>query len=447
MVIASNITNLQFMNKSVLFLLGVLLIPLLNYAQEKVIIMGEVVHELTGNPIENVHVKVNQRNVIGRTATSGSFILKAKKVKPLTVVFSHVSFKTVYEPVDVSKDTIVLNIKLSPKVVQLIEYDHNVSGLPEAVFKSTKISIADYEFFEDKYIFLVYGKRLNKDSELYLVNEHEEIISKHFVPGEPVELYSDYMGNVNLICKNSIYRVGVNKDKISIYELPLENFNQLIKPISDTLESSLLFSDFMRQFPRFKYYAFSPEDTVVKEIKEIVHKDMDWRYNFEYHFLSNADKQFAKRMAKRFKGLDKFDIAASLTGFSSSFLYEEVYAPLFVIDDTINIFDHHEALIWKFIDDTVQVDSVPFTYHQPKRKNEWKRELIMDEVNGKIYGVFLKNGYYYLKEINNSNGAIVNEKKLHFQFVEKLKVKDGFIYYTYKPRQSLTKKFLYKEAF
>ena len=98
-------------------------------------------------------------------------------------------------------------------------------------------------------MFLVYGKRLNKDSELYLVDENENIISRHFVPGEPVELYSDYMGNVNLICKNSIYRVGVNKDKISIYELPLDDFNQLIKPIVDTLDGTILFSDFLEQFP------------------------------------------------------------------------------------------------------------------------------------------------------------------------------------------------------
>ena len=72
---------------------------------------------------------------------------------------------------------------------------------------------------------------------------------------------------------------------------------------------------------------------------------------------------------------------------------------------------------------------------------------ILDEVNGNIYGVFLKNGYYYLKEINVSSGKVVSEKKLTYQFVSKLKIRDGYIYYTYKPKQTLQKKFLYKEAF
>jgi hypothetical protein len=213
------------------------------------------------------------------------------------------------------------------------------------------------------------------------------------------------------------------------------------------LESSILFSDFLTQFPRFKYYAFNPEDTSIAVIKEVIHKDMDWKYNFEYEFLCNADKQFAKRMAKRIKGYDRYDVAASMTGFSNGFLYETVYAPLFVINDTINIFDHSESKIWKFIEDTIDVGEVSFNYHKPKKKSTWKRRLIMDEVNGKIYAVFLKNGYYYLKEIALNSGRIVAERKLTYQYVSKLKMKDGYIFYTYKPKQTLQKKFLYKERF
>ena len=43
------------------------------------------------------------------------------------------------------------------------------------------------------------------------------------------------------------------------------------------------------------------------------------KYNWEYEYLSNAEKQFAKRMAKRLKGYDKYDVAASMTGFSDGF--------------------------------------------------------------------------------------------------------------------------------
>lgn len=416
-------------------------------AQNNIIILGKVLDSETNKNIENVHIKVNKRNIVVKTDAKGNYELILEKKKRITLVFTHVAYDTNYEPIVSMQDTIVLNIQLKKKVEELPEYDFSDDGKPKIVFKSAKISIADYEFYEDKYLFLVYGKRLNKDSQIYLVDEKENIISKHFVPGEPVELFTDYLGNINLICKRAIYRIGVQNEKVSIYELPLDDFNQLIKPIVDTLENSIIFSDFLRQFPRFKYYAFNPEDTSISIIKEVVHKDMDWKYNFEYEFLTNSEKQFAKRMAKKLKGYDRYDIAASMTGFANGFLYETVYAPLFVINDTINIFDHSESKIWKFVEDTVEAGKVDFVYHKPKKKSSWKRRLIMDEANGKIYAVFLKNGFYYLKEIDSSSGKIVAEKKLTHQYVSKLKMKDGHIFYTYKPRQTLQKKFLYKERF
>lgn len=416
-------------------------------AQENITVIGSITDEATGKAIEDVHVKVHLRNIITKSNTQGNYQITFQKKERISLIFSHTSYQINYELVSTNKDTLHLNIKLKLKTESLPVYNFNTDGAPETVFKSAKISIADYEFYQDKFLFLVYGKRLNKDSEIYLVDEQENIISKHFVPGEPVELYSDYMGNVNLICKTAIYRIGVQNNKVSIYELPLDEFNQLIKPIVDTLEGSIIFSDFLKQFPRFKYYAFNPKDTSVAIIKEVTHKDMAWKYDFEYHYLSNAEKQFAKRMAKRLQGYDKYDVAAHMTGFSNDFLFEEVYAPLFVINDTINIFDHYEDKIWKFVDDTIEIDSIPFDYHKPQKKSEWKRQLIMDEVNGKIYGVFLKNGYYYLKQIDHNTGEVIEEKKLYYQFVDKLKIKDGFIYYTYKPRETLQKLFLYREKF
>jgi len=416
-------------------------------AQKTIVIIGKVTSAEIGTVIENVHVKVNQRNIVTKTGVDGKYELVFQKKDRMTLVFSHISYQVQYEPITYQEDTIVLNVQLKKKVIELPLFYAGEDSKPEVVFKSGKINVADYEFYEDKYLFLVYGKKLNKDSEIYLVDKDEQIISKHFVPGVPVELYTDYLGNVNLICKNAIYRIGVQHEKVSIYELPMEEFNTLIKPIVDTLEGSYIFSDFLEQFPKFKYYAFNSEDTSISVIKEMVHKDMAWKYIWEYEYLNNADRQFAKRMAARLKGYDKYDVAAAMTGFSNGFLYETVYAPLFVINDTINIFDHSESKIWKFIDDTVEVGAIEFLYHKPKKKSSWKRELIMDEVTGTVYGVFLKNGFYYLKEINPSNGKVVAEKKLFYQYVSKLKIKDGYIYYIYKPSRTLLKKYLYKEPF
>lgn len=416
------------------------------FAQKNVVVYGNVFDSQTKQPIVLAHVKILNQNNITSTNENGFFKLLVYAQQRTTLAISHTSYNTIYEVINAEKDSVFVTLYLDKKNVELPAFTLENNTKPIPVFSSVEINIFDYEFYQDKFVFIAYAKNPAKDSKLYLVDEQETILTSHFIPCEPTELYTDYQGNINLICKNAIYRVVINNaTKIELYKLPLEDFYQLVKPILDTLEKSILFSDFLQQFPRFKYYAFNTNDSSLSIIKEVVHKDMDWQYQYEYYNLTNAEKQFAKRMAKKFKGYDKHDIAAAMTGFANNFLYEEVYAPLFVINDTIHIFNHYENQILKFVYDTVQVDSVAIDYHLQQNNSKWKTKLFIDELNGKIYGLFTKQGFNILKEINTNSGKIAKETKLQHQFVSKIKIKDGFAYYIYKPQQSLQKKFLFKE--
>ena len=68
----------------------------------------------------------------------------------MTLVFSHVSYETNYEPIVSNQDTLYLNVSLQKKIESLPIYDFAEDGKPKVVFKSAKINIADYEFYEDK---------------------------------------------------------------------------------------------------------------------------------------------------------------------------------------------------------------------------------------------------------------------------------------------------------
>jgi len=417
-----------------------------SFGQKNIFVRGTIIDSETKQPIALAHIKIHNQNIITKTDEQGAFNMYFYAQKRTTLVISHTSYQTTYEVVNAEKDTLNLTINLEKKTVELTTFTVEDNSKPIAVFKSVEISIADYEFSKDNFIFIAYEKNPAKDSKLYLVDKQQTILATHFIPCEPVELYTDYLGNINLICKKAIYRIEIsNQNQITLYKLPLEDFYQLIKPVIDTLGKSIIFSDFLQQFPRFKYYAFNTEDTTMSIIKEVVHKDMDWQYQYEYYDLNNAEKQFAKRMAKKYKDYDKHDIAAAMTGFASNFMYEEVYAPLFIINDTIHIFDHYENEIAKFIYDTVPTTNVAIDYHIQQNGSKWKKQLFMDELNGDIYALFLKQGYFILKKINTQTGSVISETKLQHQFVSKIKIKDGYVYYTYKPQQTLQKKFLFKE--
>jgi len=189
--------------------------------QHKIFVRGKITDILTGKGIENVHVKVQHQNIITKSDDKGYYNINFFSKKSITLVVSHIAYKVTYKTLQLLADTIVVNMALTKKIAQLPTVAIHGKNQPIAVFRSTKISIADYDFKNDNFIFLVYDKRLNKNSELYLVDENENIIAKHFVPGQPVELVTDYLGNTNLICQNYVYRINVMRHKLSLTQLSL----------------------------------------------------------------------------------------------------------------------------------------------------------------------------------------------------------------------------------
>ena len=53
--------------------------------------------------------------------------------------------------------------------------------------------------------------------------------------------------------------------------------------------------------------------------------------------------------------------------------------------------------------------------------------------------------FAYLKHINSRTGEVTTANKLFFPYAEKIKVKDGYAWYVYRPFESLQARFLYKE--
>ena len=62
-----------------------------------------------------------------------------------------------------------------------------------------------------------------------------------------------------------------------------------------------------------------------------------------------------------------------------------------------------------------------------------------------IFGLFHKGGITILKSIDIHSGKPNQYFELGFKYVEKVKVIDGYVYYIYRPFESIQKKFLYRE--
>jgi hypothetical protein len=91
------------------------------------------------------------------------------------------------------------------------------------------------------------------------------------------------------------------------------------------------------------------------------------------------------------------------------------------------------------------VDSLPIFYHLDARKSGWQQPLVQDRVTHKIYGIFMQNGFTYLNEINPMTGEISKSFKLNFKYIEHIHLVGDYVYYVYRPYESVQKKYIYRE--
>ena len=90
-------------------------------------------------------------------------------------------------------------------------------------------------------------------------------------------------------------------------------------------------------------------------------------------------------------------------------------------------------------------DSVSISYHQNPRKTGWKKRLYQDEETKEIYTYYIYRQDQYIAKLDKKTGLMGPMLKLHFRYVDDIKIKGGKVYYIYRPFESYQNKFIYRE--
>ena len=413
------------------------------------VIKGRVSDSETKQAVEgSVNIRVIDHYLGEKTNREGYYELALPKKNSFQLEFSHIGYstqsKTIYRYQFKNSDTLELNIELvfSPFELETIEIADK--PIPVPVFKSEKESVADFEFYGENLLLLTYEKRLEKESKVLYVTEEQDLISSFFVPGLAKELYTDFLGNVYAVCEEKIFQIEIKNDNLVLFEISVDDFETIIKPCVDTLAENIYFSTYNPDFPAFDYYAFNTMDSTYKYLQYIVHDYHMEIFRAEYKYMSGRDKLEAFRKELE-TGIDKEIIAGFMTGYSRSMNYKPLYAPLFVIKDTVMIFDHYSGQLFKYDPAHQPIDSISIDYFNTRKRSEWRQQLLKDEITDRIYAVFQRVGKMYLKEISTETGKVIGENQLYYRYVENTKIKDGYAYYIYRPFESTQKKYLYRE--
>ena len=413
------------------------------------ITVSGIVTDVDGHPIANARYYFgNTPNSRIKTDAKGKYSVKFEIGKQDTLKFRHVGFNNFdlrITPRMVRKaknSRINKDIILPDKVGIVIVVTSNV---PDTVFGTQEYSVADFEFDNTgQVVLLTYQKTLKKGSVIRLLDTNQNVIDSYYVEGKAIELRTDFRGNVHLIAEERVYLVETKQNSIKLYLESRDYYFKYVAPLIDTIGSKLYFSNYSEIYPAFDYLEFDRKDSVYKKIMAVEDTSMMEQYRAEYKFVDVRTKLWAHNKQIE-TGIDK-EIWVGASVFSNSIYYEPLYAPLFKVgEDSIFVFDHYKDLLFKYEPTLGFVDSTRITYHKKARKSGWEQPLIQDRKNDQIYTSFLRNGYTYLSEIDCSTGQIRKSFRLHFKYVEKIRIINGYVYYIYRPFESIQKKYIYRE--
>lgn len=422
----------------------------LNAQVDSVLVRFEIVDKTYQEGIQNVNatLQINNKTIMRSSNSKGRISVYVPNNAQLNYQLTHPLFESYSGTKKValksSTDTSFISVEmLSYKGKTLNSVTVKAPGIPDTVFESKRLSVADFELLRNgQMVLLAYPKQLKKGSEL-LLYDGVEVVNSFSVPGTAEELVRDYRGNPHVLCKDNVYGLYVSNSQIGISTLDKAYYLKYLAPIVDTNYSKMFFSNFSKDYPAFDYYAFDQFDSTYSKIIEIEDELMMELYRSEYKWVDVRTKLWAKN--KEYEtGIDA-EVWVGANYFTQSLYYKELYAPMFVKNDTVFVFDYYKDKLFKFDAAGNRLDSVAIYHHYQPKTTGWKKQLIQDQATGEVYAVFDIAGFTYLGLVNLQTGEIKEKVKLEFRYIDKLAIQDNFVYYIYRPFESTQKKFLYKE--
>ena len=293
------------------------------------------------------------------------------------------------------------------------------------------------------YYYLPTDKTLKKGSHIKLFKNDTTELDSYSILEESIELKADYRNNIHLITTENVYLVLINNDKIRLLREDKQHYYKFVAPIVDTLEDRIYYSNYSEIYPAFDYIEFNKTDSVYKSMLKVVDEPMMEQYRAEFKFTGVRTKIWAHNKQIE-TGIDK-EIWVGAAVFTKSVYYTPLYAPLFIKEDSIFVFDHYKDKLFKYVTDRGVVDSVSIDYHFNSKKTGWEQPIIQDRKTEVIYTLYNRNGYTFLSVINSVTGKVVKSQKLFYKYIEQIQIIGDKIYYIYRPFESIQKKYIYSE--
>jgi hypothetical protein len=406
-------------------------------------------------PIPEVAITVNGRDQ-GSTDGEGKARLRWQGAPDARLRFTHVS----YAP---------RGLKLPPTGappgimrVYLVQRDlllESVSvgrQVPEVVFSRPDLHAADLLINDAGLWVLAYehprmlrsegeaGREILREVRLVLLDTLFREVASCPVPEDVFGLRHDLRYDVVIEGTRHAFSVGRAGDELVLHPFGLDELRHAVLPWTDSIPGWVVGSNASADFPAFDHLAFDPLRDSTRRICSVVDTFMMDLFRSSYKYLKGPDKVLAMNLAGEL-GVDKEIVAGYMSGFSRNIWFKPLYAPLFVVGDTLLVFDHAKGMMRKFTRAFEERGDVPLAYTGKKNGRHWAGRLVQDRATQQVYAVFRHFGTTWLQSIDAVNGTLGRPFSITGEYPEQVQVHTGKVYYIWRPYGSLQKRTIYRE--
>ncbi|MEI7596932.1 MAG: carboxypeptidase-like regulatory domain-containing protein [Bacteroidota bacterium] len=401
-----------------IFVLACIVEP--SFSQNKQVIIGKVFDSVSKQTIDNVSIKINKSIQGTTTNANGLFKLTVNKF-PLNITISHVSYQT---------KTIYLARLIDTLKIDLSQASNSLAEIPifsKRVINLTKdkpIFVWDFTFQNDDILLLAFRNKNTFHPALFVLKSNGDTLNSTDL-NQAKALFKDGLNINHLLTKKQAFQVSYNSKDISFnYATDINDFHKTIDPFVTATENKYYFRQYFYNEQVLVYYCYDTNKDTLQEF-----------YTIENRIGKRMLRDKPRMMSMQ--GYTETD-----ERFENEFMYKPVFAPLFIINGMVYLFDHDDDNIKIFNKNNEITQEIPINYHNDKT---WQKEFVFDEITKKVYAIFKKNGLTSLAEINLENGSIGEKIQIpDFVFVEKIHVNNGFVYFLYKEKTNYEFKQLYK---
>ncbi len=390
-------------------------------AQEKIYLEGIVVDSLTEEILEAVNIFDQQSNTGVFSNFDGRFKIKVDRL-PTTLIFSFIGYENKFLTLDSIPDEEV-KIVLKPSAFRLPDIEvlaqPKIEKLTEPIF-----TIKDFVIENDKILLVKYGG-ITVGNVLELRDLDGEVLQSIpvKVKGIVESMHQGCLGNIHLVGGREVIEVDFSSGKINlISKYPRIKFEELMRPC---VESS---DDYIYKKTEKLRGQFVKFDFISKTERKIKNT------------ITVADEESIMRMPEELGGLgfaeNKYNATHSHTGPDSKrpehfyawigVFYKPLYSPLYNTGEEICLFNHTLGFLRFYTFDGELKRQIPISYHLEKK---WDSKILKDKETGKFYTVYKDGKEKKFYEINLKDGTINPASKIECNFVEKMVMHDGNLYY------------------